>query len=129
MYIQTRFTVASDLTVHLTSLCKGLSKTLHTHHIPYRNSAPKPYFYTQAPSNNPSCLVKWVGILKGPVYRISLAARMSIKLSHSEVLLGQNHSLWNSMILILTARKVLYTDPLSSYATWQTYLQYAVPSL
>ena len=29
--------------------------------------------------------------LKGPVYTISLAARMSIILSHSEVLLGQNH--------------------------------------
>ena len=29
--------------------------------------------------------------LNGPVYRISLAARMSIILSHSEVLLGQNH--------------------------------------
>ena len=28
---------------------------------------------------------------KGPVYRISLPARMSIILSHSEVLLGQNH--------------------------------------
>ena len=30
-------------------------------------------------------------MLKRPVYRISLAARMSIILSHSEVLLGQNH--------------------------------------
>ena len=35
------------------------------------------------------CLVvQW---FKGPVYRISLAARMSIILSHSEVLLGQTH--------------------------------------
>ena len=30
-------------------------------------------------------------VIKGPVYRISLGARMSIILSHSEVLLGQNH--------------------------------------
>ena len=30
-------------------------------------------------------------LLKVPVYRIYLAARMSIILSHSEVLLGQNH--------------------------------------
>ena len=84
---------------------------------------------------------------KGPVYRISLAARMSIILSHSEVLLGQNHSdlncvsmhiygfctpkicietqfkflwfwpsktsLWDSMMLILAAREILYTGPLS----------------
>ena len=38
---------------------------------------------------------------KGPVYRISLAARMSIILSHSEVL------------LILAAREILYTGPLN----------------
>ena len=36
----------------------------------------------------------WCG-LKAPLYRISLAARMSIILSHSEVLLGQNHRNWN----------------------------------
>ena len=50
--------------------------------------------------------------LKGPVYRISLAARMSIILSHSEVLLGQSHSVWDSMMLILAAREILYTGPL-----------------
>ena len=84
--------------------------------------------------------------LKGPVYRISLAARMSIILAHSEVLLGQNNrnlkrvsmfifgvqnpkicietqfkflwfwpsktSLWDSMMLILAAREILYTGPL-----------------
>ena len=51
--------------------------------------------------------------IKGPVYRISLAARMSIILSHSEVLLSQNHSLWDSMMLILAAREILYTGPLN----------------
>ena len=33
--------------------------------------------------------------------------------SHNEVLLGQNHSVWDSMILILAAREILYTGPLS----------------
>ena len=53
--------------------------------------------------------------LKGSVYRITLAARMSIILSHSEVLLGQNHSLWDSMMLILAAREILYTSPLRDH--------------
>ena len=87
--------------------------------------------------------------LKGPVDRISLAARMSIILSHSEVLLGQNHrnlncvsmhifgvqnkkicietqfkflwfwpsktSLWDSIMLILAAREILYTGPLTTW--------------
>ena len=38
---------------------------------------------------------------------------MSIIRAHSEVLLGQNHSLWNSMMLILTAREIIYTGPLT----------------
>ena len=33
---------------------------------------------------------------------------MSIILSHSEVLLGQNHSVWDSMMLILAAMEILY---------------------
>ena len=37
---------------------------------------------------------------------------MSIILSHSEVLLGQNHSVWDSMMLILAAREILYIGPL-----------------
>ena len=47
-------------------------------------------------------------------YRISLAA--------SEVLLGQNHSLWDSMMLILAAREILYTGPLNSVSCTQIYL-------
>ena len=39
-------------------------------------------------------------LIKGPVYRISLAARMSIILSHSKVLLGQNHRIVSLFILI-----------------------------
>ena len=37
---------------------------------------------------------------------------MSIILSHSEVLLGQTHSVWDSMMLILAAREILYIGPL-----------------
>ena len=46
---------------------------------------------------------------------------MSIILSHSEVFLGQNHSVWDSMMLILAAREILYTGPLRFETCWQIY--------
>ena len=75
-------------------------------------------FYVNIQSMNKmieKCILpKILLLVKGPVYRISLAARMSIILSHSEVLLGQNHSVWDSMMLILAATEILHTGLLSS---------------
>ena len=83
----------------------------------HSNSVSKPCYRCGGAHSPESCRFKAakchacgkIGHTKGPVYRIPLAARRSIKLSHSEVLLGQNHSLWDSMMLILAAREILYT--------------------
>ena len=49
---------------------------------------------------------------------------MSIILSQSEVLLGQNRSVWDSMMLILAAREILYTGPLNITNHCKSFIQY-----